>query len=34
MRSSSGTVRTVNTEHTFPTCNAIARFAALDELAT
>lgn len=34
MRSSSGTVRTVNAEHTFSKCNAIARFAALDELAT
>ncbi len=34
MRSSSGTVRTVNAEHTFSKFNAIARFAALDELAT
>jgi fructose-1,6-bisphosphatase II len=34
MRSSSGTVRTVNAEHTFSKFNAIARFAAPDELAT
>jgi len=33
MRSSSGTVRTVNAEHTFSKFNTIARFADLDELA-
>lgn len=32
MRSSSGTVRTLDAEHTFHKFNTIARFAALDEL--